>query len=318
MSTRHQGRHHRLRQHRHRSDDQGQPIPAPRDGGDGRHRPRLRRPRPGALAGRPRHPRGCRGTHRPARLRRHRAGLRRHLGQGPRGQRRPSRAVRQDHDRPDAGGDRPLRHPRGQPRPAPRRTQRQHGHLRRSGHDPGRRRDQPRRPSRLRRDRRLDRVALGRPRYPREHRRVHRDDLRGHRGGRRRRPRQGDHRPQPGRAAADHARHRACARDLRRRPDLEGRIRASVEAMVADVAAYVPGYRLKQEVQVTEVPDDQPVETLLDDPVESAPHPPGLGVPRSRGRRRLPPGLRRQPRHHDLGRHPGRRATSQPGRWSLR
>ena len=30
-----------------------------------------------------------------------------------------------------------------------------------------------------------------------------------HRDGRRRRPRQGDHRPQPGRAAADHARHRA-------------------------------------------------------------------------------------------------------------
>ncbi|AWB93689.1 acetaldehyde dehydrogenase (acetylating) [Aeromicrobium chenweiae] len=48
-------------------------------------------------------------------------------------------------------------------------------------------------------------------------------------------------------------------------PDVEGRVRASVEAMVADVAAYVPGYRLKQEVQVNPVPGDQPVETLLDD-----------------------------------------------------
>ncbi|MDF2827083.1 MAG: dmpF [Mycobacterium sp.] len=48
--------------------------------------------------------------------------------------------------------------------------------------------------------------------------------------------------------------------------DLAGRIRDSVRAMVADVAAYVPGYRLKQEVQVTEIPVDQPVETLLANP----------------------------------------------------
>jgi acetaldehyde dehydrogenase len=40
-------------------------------------------------------------------------------------------------------------------------------------------------------------------------------------------------------------------------------IRASVEKMIGDVAAYVPGYRLKQKVQITEIPDDQPVETLL-------------------------------------------------------
>ncbi|RHW28419.1 acetaldehyde dehydrogenase (acetylating) [Nocardioides immobilis] len=40
-------------------------------------------------------------------------------------------------------------------------------------------------------------------------------------------------------------------------------IATSVEKMVADVAAYVPGYRLKQSVQVTEIPSDQPVETLL-------------------------------------------------------
>jgi acetaldehyde dehydrogenase len=40
------------------------------------------------------------------------------------------------------------------------------------------------------------------------------------------------------------------------------RIRGSVEEMVASVAAYVPGYRLKQAVQITPVPTDQPVHTL--------------------------------------------------------
>ncbi|MFS3127510.1 acetaldehyde dehydrogenase (acetylating) [Nocardioides sp. Bht2] len=45
--------------------------------------------------------------------------------------------------------------------------------------------------------------------------------------------------------------------------DVQEQIRASVEKMVADVAAYVPGYRLKQKVQITPIPADQPVETLL-------------------------------------------------------
>lgn len=45
--------------------------------------------------------------------------------------------------------------------------------------------------------------------------------------------------------------------------EIHERIRASVEKMVADVAAYVPGYRLKQQVQITAIPDDQPVHTLL-------------------------------------------------------
>jgi acetaldehyde dehydrogenase len=39
-------------------------------------------------------------------------------------------------------------------------------------------------------------------------------------------------------------------------------IRGSVAEMVKLVAGYVPGYRLKQEVQVTPVPADQPVHTL--------------------------------------------------------
>ena len=40
-------------------------------------------------------------------------------------------------------------------------------------------------------------------------------------------------------------------------------IRDSVARMVADVAEYVPGYRLKQEVQFTPVPPGKPVHTLL-------------------------------------------------------
>ncbi len=50
-------------------------------------------------------------------------------------------------------------------------------------------------------------------------------------------------------------------------PDLSSReeIRASVEKMVGEVAEYVPGYRLKQQVQITEIPPDQPVQTLYGD-----------------------------------------------------
>jgi len=40
-------------------------------------------------------------------------------------------------------------------------------------------------------------------------------------------------------------------------------IRASVAKMVDAVAAYVPGYRLKQAVQIDPIPDGQPVHTLL-------------------------------------------------------
>ncbi|MCL2542550.1 MAG: acetaldehyde dehydrogenase (acetylating) [Nocardioidaceae bacterium] len=49
-------------------------------------------------------------------------------------------------------------------------------------------------------------------------------------------------------------------------------VRASVEKMVADVAAYVPGYRLVQQVQVTEIPEDQPVHTLLEPGAERPTH----------------------------------------------
>lgn len=40
-------------------------------------------------------------------------------------------------------------------------------------------------------------------------------------------------------------------------------IRASIADMVAEVAKYVPGYRLKQDVQFTPIPADEPVHTLL-------------------------------------------------------
>ncbi|MEV7977917.1 acetaldehyde dehydrogenase (acetylating) [Streptomyces sp. NPDC086519] len=40
-------------------------------------------------------------------------------------------------------------------------------------------------------------------------------------------------------------------------------VRSSVAGMVAEVAQYVPGYRLKQDVQFTPVPPDEPVHTLL-------------------------------------------------------
>ncbi|CAI7978342.1 acetaldehyde dehydrogenase (acetylating) MhpF [Frankia sp. Hr75.2] len=46
------------------------------------------------------------------------------------------------------------------------------------------------------------------------------------------------------------------------RHEVADAIRQSIDTMVAEVAAYVPGYRLKQQVQITEIPRDQPVETL--------------------------------------------------------
>ncbi|MFC8826903.1 acetaldehyde dehydrogenase (acetylating) [Streptomyces sp. NPDC057137] len=46
-------------------------------------------------------------------------------------------------------------------------------------------------------------------------------------------------------------------------PALHDEIRASIAKMVGDVAAYVPGYRLKQHIQIDPIPEDQPVHTLL-------------------------------------------------------
>jgi acetaldehyde dehydrogenase len=46
-------------------------------------------------------------------------------------------------------------------------------------------------------------------------------------------------------------------------PAVHEEIRRSVTEMVAAVGEYVPGYRLKQEVQFTPLPPDEPVHTLL-------------------------------------------------------
>ena len=67
--------------------------------------------------------------------------------------------------------------------------------------------------------------------------------------------RQGDHHPEPGRAADDHARHDIHAVVGRRR----SRDRAFREAMVEKVRAYVPGYRLKQKVQFERFGSNNPV-----------------------------------------------------------
>lgn len=40
-------------------------------------------------------------------------------------------------------------------------------------------------------------------------------------------------------------------------------VRASVQEMVGEVSRYVPGYRLTQQVQITPVPEDEPLGTLL-------------------------------------------------------
>lgn len=47
-------------------------------------------------------------------------------------------------------------------------------------------------------------------------------------------------------------------------------IRSSVESMVAKVATYVPGYRLKQQIQFTPVKSDEPLHTLV---AEASPRP---------------------------------------------
>ena len=52
---------------------------------------------------------------------------------------------------------------------------------------------------------------------------------------------------------------------------VKARITESVRTMVAEVSAYVPGYRMVQDVQITAIPADQPVETLLADDATTRP-----------------------------------------------
>jgi len=48
-------------------------------------------------------------------------------------------------------------------------------------------------------------------------------------------------------------------------PETHEAVRESIEQMVKEVAAYVPGYRLKQDVQFTPISPDEPLHTLLPD-----------------------------------------------------
>ena len=54
-------------------------------------------------------------------------------------------------------------------------------------------------------------------------------------------------------------------------PSVHDEIRESITKMVGDVATYVPGYRLKQAVQIDALDDDQPVHTLLAEGSSSRP-----------------------------------------------
>ena len=61
------------------------------------------------------------------------------------------------------------------------------------------------------------------------------------------------------------------APDKEVQPSWQDEIRASIEKMIGDVAAYVPGYRLKQQVQINPIPEGQPVHTLLAEGDTSSP-----------------------------------------------
>ena len=179
---------------------------------------------------------------------------------------------------------------------APRRAERQHDHLRRAGHDP---------------DRRTRSRAVVACRTPRSSPRW-----------RRRRPARAPattSTSSPGRRRAGieeiggAERGKAiiilnpadppllmrdtifCAIAARRRPRRRSRRRS--RRWSSEVQQYVPGYRLRSEPQF-DPSDERPAAW------------PGRRLHRGRGRRRLPAAVRRQPRHHDRRRRPGRRGAS--------
>ena len=86
-------------------------------------------------------------------------------------------------------------------------------------------------------------------------------------------------------------------------PDDRRAIVSSIERMVTEVSRYVPGYRLKQAVQITAV-RDQPCTLVGQQPVT---HQVSVLL-EVEGAGALPARLRRQPGHHDVGRAARRRA----------
>ena len=240
------------------------------------------------------HPRGRRLAARAVREARH--GLR-----GDQRLRAPRRGAeirgrRYSGDRPDAGRGRPGGDPACQPARAPRRTERQHDHLRRAGDHPDRLRRESRRRGALRRDRRVGVVVVGRAGHPGQHRRVHQDHVARRADHRRRETRQGDHHPQPGRSANDHARHHLLRHPRRRRPRRDRPVDSRRRRRSADLRAGLPA---AQRPAVR-----RPVGALRR---------PGAGhhLRRGRRRRRLPAAVCGQPRHHDRRGHQGGRGDRQ-------
>ena len=133
------------------------------------------------------------------------------------------------------------------------------------------------------------RLAIGRPGHARQHRRVHRDHGARPRDDRRRRPRQGDHRPQPGRAARSSCATPSTARSARA-PTATPSRRASA-AMVGrgrGLRARLPTSRaagLRRWAVRTRRAGSPPARVTV-----------FLEVT---GQRRLPAAVRGQPRHHD-------------------
>ena len=169
--------------------------------------------------------------------------------------------------------------------------------------DPDRRRRRPRRAGALRRDRRVDRSHRPGPGTRANIDEFTETTARGARGASAARARQGDHRAEPRRAAADDARHRLLPRRRRRRA---GAIEASVEEMVARcrIRARLPAQaaRAVRAFRATRRSTSRRRQVL---------GPEDQRVPRGRQARRTTCRLRRQPRHHDLGR-AARRPSGSP------
>ena len=171
---------------------------------------------------------------------------------------------------------------------ARRRARGQPDHVRRPGDDPDRRGDQPRRRAcRYAETVSTVVVALGRARARGQNideftqrPRAALETIGGAPAG------QGDHHPEPGRPADHDAQHDLRrGRRRRRRP----RSRRRPTRRWPPSPSTCPGYRLTGRAAGRRRPRDRDG--------------------RGRGRRRLPAALRRQPRHHDLGRGPRRRAA---------